>query len=91
LCRQTKELRAFDIKALRDEFEAFLALATKNSLYPYSSVMIPKVKAVGNLVFQQDFFYASNDDCAAKLLECKVPSIFNLTGIYILTMTCRDP
>ena len=58
---------------MRDEFDWYLSLATQGSMYPYTTVLIPKIEAIANLLFTKDIFYASNDRLAAKLLERKFP------------------
>ena len=60
---------------LRDEFKWYFALATKNAMYPYNAVLIPKIEAVANMIFQEDNFYAPNDIFAAKLLQCNFQGI----------------
>ena len=57
---------------MRDEFDWYLSLATQNPMYPYNTVLLPKIEAIAHLLFTKDVFYTSNDRLAAKLLERKI-------------------
>ncbi len=74
-CRPGSEERVnCNMTDMRDEFDWYLSLATQNSMYPYNTVLIPKIEAISNLLFTKDVFYTSNDRLAVKLLERKSPT-----------------
>jgi hypothetical protein len=67
---------ACNLKETRDEFNWYLSLVTRDSMYPYNAVLIPKIEAVADLLFQESNFYAFHDVLAAKLLE-RIPPNFS--------------
>lgn len=59
-----------NLEDMREEFRRYLSLATKNAVYPYHVVLIPKIEVIADFLFQETNFFAFHDVLAAKLLEC---------------------
>jgi hypothetical protein len=54
---------------MKSEFEWYFDMASKEAVYPYNAVIIPKIQATMNFIFQLDNLYTDNIVFASKLLE----------------------
>lgn len=74
-------LQTFSLEEMKSEAEWYLDIASKESIYPYNAVIIPKIQATLNFVFQLDNLCVDNVAFSSKLLNRTSPnSQVNLTN-----------
>jgi len=81
----------YNVGKLREEFNANLELATKNSVYPYSTALIPKIEPIADLIFDIHHIYSFNTNNADKLLQrTLLYFLLSLTIVIRLGHTSMD-
>lgn len=74
-------LDIFSLEEMKSEFDWHFGMASKESMYPYNAVIIPKIQAAANFIFQLDNLYVDNVTFASKLLERIFPSALGFSYI----------
>lgn len=62
-----------NVMGMRDEFKRYLSEAMRESKYPYSEKMVPKIEAVAESLFDPGIFFAQTDVFVASILQ-RTPS-----------------
>jgi hypothetical protein len=75
---------------MKSEFEWYFDMASKEAVYPYNAVIIPKIQATMNFIFQLDNLYTDNIVFASKLLErTSSPTTPKSTSLFLTFLVIR--